>query len=93
MLRFSMWSSGFTGLGLLLFGLHWMVEGYVEVLLLTGVLFLGLGAIFSFTAMAKREKGVLQFVSLFSCFLALFMFTWFEPFQVLRMMTWLKQIG
>lgn len=90
---FSIWSLGFIVLGLLLFGLNWVIVGYFEPIVLTGVICLFVGIILSFIAVAKKEEGRLKFVSLISFFIVLFLITWFEPFQVIRIMTWLKNIS
>lgn len=90
---FSIWSLGFIILGLLLFGLNWSIEGYFEPIILIGVICLLVGIILSFIAISKKEEGRLKFVSLISFFIVLFLITWFEPFQVIRIMTWLKNIS
>lgn len=90
---FSIWSLGFIVLGLLLFGLNWIVEGYFEPIVLTGIICLLAGITLSLIAIAKKEEGKLKFVSLISFFIVLCLITWFEPFQVIRMMTWLKNIS
>ncbi|RLL40139.1 hypothetical protein D8M04_19480 [Oceanobacillus piezotolerans] len=82
----------FIAFGLLFFGLNWIIEGYSEIIVFIGAIFLLLGAIFSFIAIFKNEKGIMKFISLVSFFVILFLITWFEPFQVLRIVTWLKNI-
>lgn len=93
MMPFSIWSIGFIVLGLLLFGLNWIIEGYFEPIVLIGVICLLIGIILSFIAIAKKEAGRLKFVSLISFFIVLFLINWFEPFQVIRIITWLKNIS
>ncbi|WP_108671406.1 hypothetical protein [Peribacillus acanthi] len=91
-LTLSIWSVIFFILGLLSLSMKWIFEGYYEPVVLIGLIFLILGVIFSFAAIAKQEKGRLKLISLFSIFLILFLITWFEPIDVTRMMTWLKNI-
>lgn len=88
----SIWSIVFILLGLLSFGLNWIIEGYFEPIALIGTIFLFIGVVFSFIAIFKKEKGSMKFISLTSFFIILFLITWFEPFQVIRIMTWLKNI-
>ncbi|GIN94243.1 hypothetical protein J6TS1_01130 [Siminovitchia terrae] len=88
----SIWSIVFIISGLLCFGLNWIIEDYSELIVFIGAIFISLGAIFSFIAILKKEKGSMKFVSLVSFFIILFLITWFEPFQVLRIVTWLKNI-
>ena len=93
MKTFSLWSIIFIIFGLLSFGLNWIIEGYFEPIVLIGAIFLLIGPIFSFLAIAKKEKGRIKFISLASFLIILFLVTWFEPFQVIRIMTWFKNIA
>ncbi|MGG0717604.1 hypothetical protein ABE096_08385 [Robertmurraya massiliosenegalensis] len=88
----SIWSIVFIVLGLLSFGLNWIIEGYFELIALIGTIFLFLGVVFSFIAILNKEKGSMKFISLTTFFIILFLITWFEPFQIIRIMTWLKNI-
>ena len=92
MKRFSISSIVLIFIGLLFFILNWLIDGYVEPIVLTGVIFILLGAVFSFIAISKREKGSLKYISIATFFIILFLVTWFDPIQVLRMMTWFKNI-
>ncbi|MEI3606081.1 hypothetical protein SPD48_10290 [Pseudogracilibacillus sp. SE30717A] len=87
----SIWSFILILLGLLFFGLNWMV-GYFELIVLIGAIFICTGALFSFIAILKNEKGSMKYILLVSFFVILFFITWFEPHQVLRIITWLKNI-
>lgn len=89
---FSKVSLMFIAIGIVLFGFNWITEGYSEFIVLIGVIFLLLGVILSFFAIARKEEGKLKFVSLLAFFLILFLITWIDPLQVIRMMTWLKNI-
>ena len=93
MKTFSIWSIGFMILALLSFGFNWLIEGYFEPIILIGSVFLLIGTTFSFIAIAKKEKGSIKFISLVSFFIILFAVTWFEPFQIIRVITWLKNIN
>lgn len=90
MKRFSISSIVFLFIGLLFFTLNWLIDGYFEPIVLTGVIFIILGTVFCFFAISKREKGSVKYISLTTFFIILFLVTWYEPFQVLRMMTWIK---
>ena len=89
---FSKFSLGFIVLGILLFGFNWITEGYSKPIVLIGVIFLLVGVILSFVAIARKEEGKLKIISLLTFFVVLFLITWIEPLQVIRMMTWLKNI-
>ncbi|WP_212935241.1 hypothetical protein [Bacillus hominis] len=87
---FSILSITFMVIGLLLFGLNWIIVGYSEPIVLLGFISSLVGIVLSFIAIAKREVGTIKFISLISFFVVMFLITWFEPFQVLRIITWLK---
>lgn len=90
--RFSVCSIGFILLGLLFLGINWMLEGLFEPMVLLGIILLVVGAVLSFIAIARKEEGKLKLISLLSFFIVLLFISWFEPFQVVRVMTWLKNI-
>ena len=90
--RFSLLSIALMMLGLLLFGLNWIIADYSEPIVFFGLISFLVGIVLSFIAITKREEGTLKFLSPISFFVVMFLITWFEPFQVLRMITWLKNI-
>ena len=90
--RFSKWSITMITMGLLLFGLNWAIDAYSEPVVLLGFISFLVGIVLSFIAIAKQEAGNLKFISLISFFVVMFLIAWFEPFHVLRMITWLKNI-
>ncbi|MFJ7970899.1 hypothetical protein [Psychrobacillus sp. NPDC096389] len=89
---FSKWSIFFIVLGLISLGANWLIDGYSELLVLIGAIFLFIGVIFSYIAISKKEKGNMKFISLTSFFIILFIVSLFEPFHIIRIMTWLKNI-
>ncbi|PFE03178.1 hypothetical protein COE15_24495 [Bacillus cereus] len=93
MRKFSVFSVVLMFIGLLLFGLNWKIDGYSEPIVLFSFISFLVGIALSFIAVAKREKGTLKFISLISFFVVMFLITWFEPFQVLRIITWLKNVS
>lgn len=92
MKAYSKWSIIAIFFGLLSFGLNWIIEGYYEPIVLIGALFLLIGALFSIIAISKKEKGRIKYISLAFFFIILFLVTWYEPFQFIRIITWLKNI-
>ncbi|MFJ8260662.1 hypothetical protein ACIQ4I_01725 [Rummeliibacillus sp. NPDC094406] len=93
MKSFSLGSIGLIILGLLIWGLNWINEGYSEAIVFIGLILLLMGTGFSLIAIAKKENGSIKFISLTSFLLILFLVTLFEPFQVIRIITWLKNIS
>ncbi|WP_318508786.1 hypothetical protein [Bacillus sp. T3] len=93
MMLFSLWSIIFIFLGILSFGFNWFLEDYFEPIVPIGVIFLLVGLTSSLIAIYKSEKGKIKFISLASFFIIIFLVTWFEPFQVVRIVAWLKNIS
>ncbi|MRX74352.1 hypothetical protein GJU40_19725 [Bacillus lacus] len=93
MKKFSVLSIALIFIGLILIGLNWIIDGYFEMIVLISFISLLVGVVLSFIAIAKKEKGTLKFISLISFFLMMFVVTWFEPFQLLRIITWLKNVS
>ncbi|MEK4521875.1 hypothetical protein NSQ95_10135 [Psychrobacillus sp. FSL W7-1457] len=92
MKRFSICSIVLMFIGILFFILNWLIDGYVEPIVITGVVLILIGIVFSFIAISKREKGSMKYILIATFIILLFLVTWFEPFQVVRMMTWFKNI-
>ncbi|MGM9986219.1 MAG: hypothetical protein ACI35O_03220 [Bacillaceae bacterium] len=92
MKKFSKLSMAMIMIGLLFFGMNWIIDGYSEPIVLFGFISFLVGIVLSFIAITKREEGTLKFISLISFFVVMFLITWFESFQVLRIITWLKNI-
>lgn len=89
---FSKYSIGLIVLGSLLIMLNRGISGYSEPLALIVFLLLFAAGSTIFIAVLKREPGQLKMWSLSAFFLVLFIMTWAEPFEILRLMTWLKNI-
>ncbi|MBU9671811.1 hypothetical protein KQ939_07840 [Planococcus sp. CP5-4] len=89
---FSKYSIGLIILGSLLLMLNRVMSGYSEPLALAGLLLLFASAAAVFIAAFKKEPGQLKVWSLSIFFVILFVITWAEPFEILRLMTWLKNI-
>ncbi|QUG42370.1 hypothetical protein KD050_03500 [Psychrobacillus sp. INOP01] len=90
---FSILSMVFIILGLFFIALNWIIEDFSEPILIIGAISLLIGCVLSYIAISKKEKGSLKFISIASFFIILFLVTWYEPFQVLRIITWLKNIA
>ena len=90
---FSIFSFLFIMIGLLLFGINSFINQYSEPIIFIGITCLLLAIILSFVAVKQREEGNLKFISVISSFIVLFLVTWFEPFQIVRIMTWFKNLG
>ncbi|MCM3743682.1 hypothetical protein M3193_05970 [Sporosarcina luteola] len=92
MKTFSVWSIVFITLGLLALLFNWILPEINEPIVFVGFLLLLLGIVFSFIALSKKEKGVLKIISGVSFFVILFFVVWFEPFLIVYIMTWVKNI-
>ncbi|WP_316568590.1 hypothetical protein [Neobacillus sp. YIM B06451] len=93
MKKLSILSTTLLVLGLSLYGVNWIIDGYSELAALFGFISFLIGIVLSFIAIAKREIGALKYISLISFFVVMFLITWFEPLEILRIFTWLKNIS
>ncbi|KKK39165.1 hypothetical protein WQ57_05180 [Mesobacillus campisalis] len=93
MKKYSIGSISLMLIGIILFGVNWMTGIFYEPIVLLGLISILVGVVLSFAAIAKQEKGNLKFISIISFFVVLAIITWFEPFQIVRMLTWLKNIS
>lgn len=90
MKKFSRLSMLFLLAGPTLVIAYWLMQDSVEAFFLTGLLSWFLGGILSFLAIVRRENGKTKFATLISVFVIGLAIIWFEPFEIVRMMTWLK---
>ncbi|WP_088044251.1 hypothetical protein [Bacillus sp. EAC] len=79
-------------IGLALFGILYVIPGFNELIALVGFLSLLFGAICSFIAISKREGGNTKFFAVPSFFIIFLLITWFEPFRIVWMFTWMKNL-
>lgn len=49
-----------------------------------------IGMLCSFGAMSKNEKGKSKFLAVAAFFLLSFILAWNDPFQIIRLLTWMK---
>lgn len=89
---FSIWSIVFIAIGLLALVINWISTEILEPVFLLGIVLLFLGISFSLIAYLRRELGGMKILSAVSFFVILFFLVWFEPFLLLHMMTWIKNI-
>ncbi|WP_230176601.1 hypothetical protein [Peribacillus sp. Bi134] len=61
-----------------------------ELLMISGFGALLIGMFCSFGAMYKNEKGKSKFLAVAAFFLLSFILVWNEPFQIVRLLTWMK---
>ena len=89
---FSRYSIGLIVSGTLLLVLNHRMSGYSDPLALTGFLLLFLSAGAIFMATLKKEPGQLKVWALSALFIVLFVISWAEPLEILRLLTWLKNV-
>ena len=90
MRKYSRLSIAFSSIGLIGIGLRFLSTVTHDYFLFGFIIALIVGAIFSFIAIGAKEKGNAKFFSVASLFFILLWITWFEPFEVIRMLTWIK---
>ncbi len=90
MKRFSVLSLIFIVIGIIAYGLNLSTEAYAELFILVGFISLFITIFLGFMAIAKNEGGKLKYLSITMAFVVLGVVTWTEPFQIVRVLTWLK---
>jgi hypothetical protein len=80
----------FSVIGALLLGSSYIYSNYFELLMVTGFVVLFIGLILSFGAMFKREQGKIKYLAVVAFFLFSLIISWYDPFQILRILTWIK---
>lgn len=87
---FSMLSLLFIAIGIMTYGVSRNAGELTELFILLGFISLFITIILGFVAMTKKEAGKLKYLSIMMAFLMLGVITWAEPFQIVRVLTWLK---
>jgi hypothetical protein len=80
----------FAVIGVLFLGSSYIYSNYMEPLMLSGFVVLFIGLMLSIGAMLKREKGKMKHLVVVAFFLFSFIISWNDPFQILRLLTWIK---
>jgi hypothetical protein len=86
----SNWSFVFAVIGAVSFCCAFFLPKSFELLMVSGFGALLIGMLFSFGAMLKSEKGKTKFLAVAAFFLLSFILVWNEPFQIVRLLTWMK---
>ncbi|CAH0268257.1 hypothetical protein SRABI96_03618 [Peribacillus sp. Bi96] len=86
----SNWSILFAMIGTLSFCCSLALPKASGLLMISGIGALLMGMVCSFGAMYKNEKGKTKFLAVAVFFLLSFILVWNEPFQIVRLLTWMK---
>ncbi|MBD7964040.1 hypothetical protein [Fictibacillus norfolkensis] len=92
MKKSSTWSLVLLMLGLLII-FNGDFLGHNEWMVLGGFLIILLGAMLCFVAFFQNEKGNAKFINLALSILVIFIITWYRPFEIIRIISWLKNIS
>ncbi|MED1470651.1 hypothetical protein [Bacillus salipaludis] len=90
MKSFSFWSFVFAVFGVLFFGSSYMFPELFEPLMASGFGLLIVGSLFCLGAIFKSEKENAKFLSVAALFFLSSIIIWSEPFQFVRVLTWMK---
>ncbi|MBP0726564.1 hypothetical protein J5Y03_15490 [Bacillus sp. RG28] len=90
MKQFSNLSIVFIFIGIVLLGVNYFSTNFNELIVLFGYISIILGVINSYIAIMKKETGSLKYLSIGSFFVVLLLITLFDPFQLLRVLTWIN---
>ena len=92
MKRFSLLSILLIIIGIIAYVINRSIGENAEVFILIGFICLFVAVILGFMAIAKNEAGKLKYLTILMAFVVLGFVTWAEPFQIVRVLTWLKNI-
>ena len=92
MKRFSMLSLLLIIMGIITYGINRYMGENAELFILVGFISLFVAVILGLMAIAKNEAGKLKYVTILMAFVVIGIVTWAEPFQIVRVLTWLKNI-
>ena len=91
MKRFSLLSIVLIIIGIITYGINRYMGGNAELFILVGFISLFAAVILGLMAIAN-EAGKLKYVTILMAFVVIGIVTWAEPFQIVRVLTWLKNI-
>lgn len=86
---FSKLSIIFAVIGTLLLSSSYIYPNNFEILMVSGFAVLIIGSFLSFAALFKREQGKIKFLPVVAFFFLSFIITMYDPFQVIRLLTWI----
>ncbi|PQD93798.1 hypothetical protein CYL18_17910 [Pradoshia eiseniae] len=92
MKRFSLLSILLIIIGIIAYVINRSIGENAELFILIGFICLFVAVILGFMAIAKNEAGKLKYLTILMAFVVLGFVTWMEPFQIVRVLTWLKNI-
>lgn len=89
---FSKLSILFAVIGTLFLGRAQVFSNDVELFMACGFASLMIGSALSFFALLKRELGKIKYIAIIAFFVLSFIITWNDPFEMIRMLTWMKNL-
>ena len=92
MKRFSMLSLLLIIMGIITYGINRYMGENAELFIFIGFICLFVAVILGLMAIAKNEAGKLKYVTILMTFVVFGIVIWAEPFQIVRVLTWLKNI-
>jgi len=87
---FSKLSIIFAVIGAALLSFSYIYSTNFEILMISGFGLLFISLLLSLGAVFKREQGKHKFLPVLTFFFCSFIITWYEPFEIVRLFTWIK---
>lgn len=87
---FSKLSIIFAVIGAVVLSSSYIYSTNFEILMISGFSLLFISLLLSFGAVFKREQGKIKFLPVLTVFLFSFIITLYDPFQIVRLLTWMK---
>ena len=87
---FSKLSIIFAVIGAVLLSFSYIYSTNFVILMISGFGLLFISFLLSLGAIFKREQRKYKFFPVLTFFFCSFIITWYEPFQIVRLLTWIK---
>ncbi|KOP70154.1 hypothetical protein AMS59_20170 [Lysinibacillus sp. FJAT-14745] len=87
---FSKLSIIFAVIGAVLLSFSYIYSANFEILMISGFGLLFISLLLSLCAVFKREQEKYKIFPVITFFLCSFIITWYDPFQIVRLLTWMK---
>ncbi|MFJ8459268.1 hypothetical protein ACIQ57_09060 [Lysinibacillus xylanilyticus] len=87
---FSKLSIIFAVIGAVVLSFSYIYSTNFEIFMISGFGLLLISLLLSLGAVLKKEMGKYKFFPVITFFFCSFIITWYEPFQIVRLLTWIK---
>ena len=80
----------FSIIGVVILSFSYIYSSNFEILMISGFGIIFISILLSLVSVFKREQGKYKFLPALTFFLCSFIITMYDPFQIVRLLTWIK---